>query len=680
MKIDNKTLLGALLGTALLMGLGSCTDQIKFGDSFLEKAPGGTVTSDTVFNSSEYALQFLTGCYSLQYYGLPYFSGSNSSGPQWASGNQSYWTGNCEAATDCWQLIFAKSVMYKSIYGGSLTSNDASNIFSYEKNNTWDLIHDCWTYIENVNRVPDMSADIKGRTVAEAKCLIASAYFQMFRAYGGLPIVDHNISVNQDLSTRTRSSVATTVDFIVGLLDDAINTSSFPWQYNDDDLSTLTGRWTKAAAMALKCKVLQYAASPLFNSEKPYYSGTYTMDQDSLVWYGNYSKDRWTRCRKACDDFFNALATNGKYALVQPTASTQDAYRYAFRCGYFNRNSSELLLSVRVLGSKDSKNFWQSQCTGERQGYDATQEYVEMFPWADGTPFKWEESAALKPTADKSLQHMFIKGDTVASKQQLQNRTYTRDPRLYETVEVNGDLYGANISNGKMSGANCEMWIGGSLAGTGPKTQSGAYGTSYCHIKFVVDKGFSAYLRQYYQWGLIRLSDLYLTYAEALLQSDQNFTKALEYVDAVRARVGLKGLAACNPTENLTSNKDQLLNEILRERACELGFEDSRYWDLVRYKRSDIFSKKLHMLKIYRLVKGENGAWTRSETKWYDSDRKTAKKGTPAYYEPSYFDFEKAEITSGARDWWNGYDVKWFLMPFPQAEVNKGYITQNPGW
>lgn len=661
--------------------LGACTDQIKFGDSFLEKAPGNTVTADTVFNKSEYALQFLTGVYADQFYGLPTWSGSNSSGPRWASSNMSYWTGNSEDATDLYQHLFARSTVYSQIYTGILTSASKANLFSFNNNMCWELIHAAWTYIENVDRVPDMTDDVKARTKAEAKCLIAETYYHLFRAYGGLPILDHNIGVNEDLLANTRASVESTVNFIVGLLDDAINTSQLPWQYADDELSTMTGRWTKAGAMALKCKVLQFAASPLFNADQPYYSGKYTMENDSVVWYGNYSKERWTRCRQACDDFFNALASNGKYSLVQPTAQTQDAYRYAFRSGYFNRNSTEILHSVRIFDSYDrSQNGWQSQCTGDRQAHGPTEEYVEMFPWSDGTPFNWSDSEKKAPGDIHSLQHMFIKGDTVAGQSQLQNRVYTRDPRLYETVEVNGDLYTANISNGKMSGWNCEMWVGGTLAGQGPKNQTGAYGTGYCHLKFVVDKGFSAYLRQEYQWPLLRLSDLYLTYAEALVQADGNNTKALQYVDAVRARVGLKGLAECNPSENLTSNKDNLLNEIMRERACELGFENSRYWDLTRYKRSDIFESPLHSLRIYRLVKNSSGEWERSESKWYDGDRKGAKEGTASFYEPSYFDFERPTIKTGARSWWDGYDVKWYLMPFPQSEVNKGYILQNPGW
>jgi hypothetical protein len=52
-------------------GFGACTDRLSFGNDFLEKAPGGTVTADTVFTNAEYTRQFLAGIYSRQYYALP---------------------------------------------------------------------------------------------------------------------------------------------------------------------------------------------------------------------------------------------------------------------------------------------------------------------------------------------------------------------------------------------------------------------------------------------------------------------------------------------------------------------------------------------------------------------------------------------------------------------------------
>lgn len=78
MKLNNifrGIVLSAVIGSAVT----GCTEQIKFGDSFIEKTPGGDVTIDTIFNSAEYTQQFLTGIYKNQYYGLPFKAGDGNS-------------------------------------------------------------------------------------------------------------------------------------------------------------------------------------------------------------------------------------------------------------------------------------------------------------------------------------------------------------------------------------------------------------------------------------------------------------------------------------------------------------------------------------------------------------------------------------------------------------------------
>ena len=51
MKIRNKSIL--VMATCMsISALFSCVDDVKFGDAFLEKAPGGSVTKDTVFNNA----------------------------------------------------------------------------------------------------------------------------------------------------------------------------------------------------------------------------------------------------------------------------------------------------------------------------------------------------------------------------------------------------------------------------------------------------------------------------------------------------------------------------------------------------------------------------------------------------------------------------------------------------
>lgn len=80
----------------------------------------------------------------------------------------------------------------------------------------------------------------------------------------------------------------------------------------------------------------------------------------------------------------------------------------------------------------------------------------------------------------------------------------------------------------------------------------------------------------------------------------------------------------------------------------------------------------------------ETGEWERSETKWTDGDKKTDSDDPTAsgFYEPTHFDYERFELTQPVRlAWTNGFDPKWYLFPFPQTEINKGYgLVQNPGW
>ena len=71
MKLYNKLFAGVLGMVVGASAITSCTDNIAFGNAFLEKPAGSTVTKDTVFNSAVYTEQFLNAIYALQYYGLP---------------------------------------------------------------------------------------------------------------------------------------------------------------------------------------------------------------------------------------------------------------------------------------------------------------------------------------------------------------------------------------------------------------------------------------------------------------------------------------------------------------------------------------------------------------------------------------------------------------------------------
>lgn len=672
-----------LIGLAAIasLGIGSgCTDKLAFGDSFLEKAPGGTVTADTVFNNAEYTKYYLASIYSYQYYNLPV--GASNLRPQFVN----WFKGMPDALGDTHVLTYASSAIYSGYYNGMLTSNDR-NVYPYNEMHIFENIRACYNLMENIDRVPDLSEKEKACMVDEAKCLLAWNYLCTLRFYGGLPIVK-GLYNGTESEYQGRATLKETVDFILGLLNEVIEAKNLPWGYNDSAvLAAEAGRWTLAGAMGAKIQLLQFIASPLFNSDKPYYEGSSaSVSADfnpEFVWLGGYEASRWSDLKKACDDFFNALNANGVYHLVVPEGNTAQDYAYAFRSAYFMQDSPELIHQVRIstypasggtyswfnYGYGDTDN---GSNLNERLSYTPTQEFVEMFPWADGTPFDWD-----KTKAEGKLDEMFVKGERVEGVQMLQNLEYTRDPRLYETVRCNSVPSVSEWSNGNRSGEPFEMYVGGSLAGQSPASQAAPYATGYANLKYLIGR---CAFRQYVQWSPITLPEMYLTYAEAIIQSGGSCTDALKYVDAVRARVGLGGLAECNPGKNLTSDKANLLEEILRERACEGALNMTRYLDMVRYKRADLFTKTLHGLRMYRLVDGE-----RSVQPWWSGDRTKAAKGSAAWYQPQKYEYEKYELSEWSRVWWNEtpatFNPKWYLQPFPIAEINKGYgLYQNPGW
>lgn len=581
----------------------ACTDNIAVGDSALDKATSSTATIDTVFNNAEYTRQFLVGIYSKQYYGLPYANGGTYM-PH--SGNP--YTGKMDALTDCWHLFWNGAAVYGQYYTGAMTATTNRSdgldgpLYSYDKEFQWYMIRAAHIFIDNADRAPeaDMSQEEKNRLKAEARCLMVDAFFNTFQHFGGIPIMDHVIETNEAANEYPRNTVEECVNWMISELDQAISESAFPWITSNP--ATMNGRWTKAGAMALKCKILQFAASPLLNPKdgKPYYSGA-SEDVKPFIMYTDASKyqERWDAFAKACDDFYNTLQSNGQYAMVEaaiPSSANTAAkkapyYRLAYRQGYFLNASTEVLHSVRVYGNDNmstARYGWHEWYSRDvpRNAYCPTHEYVEKFSWNDGEPFNWENAAkktysnqATEPeltteTAEdgsvkytvsnfvtnkltgsitrnaKSLHTMFVSGDVPAGGRQI-NTTLTRDPRLYEECIVNGQNMNLDWTTASMTGYPWELWYNGNDGGTGVLTQQNTmFGSGYGFNKYYLgtgvytnDQSADSY-RFPTQWVALSLPEFYLQYAEALvMRSAPDVEKAVQMVDKIRSRVGLPTMA-----------------------------------------------------------------------------------------------------------------------------------------
>ena len=284
--------------------LASCSD-IRFGDDFLGDHPESSgATLDEMFSSAVNADRVLTKAYTYLPYGLP-------------TGDRPYdklGVNILEAITDL-HYSFRNNMSDGPVnlyYNGALSSNIGTSdlqgreAYRFGSEPEYNAIRYAWIYIENADRIPDITSSARRERVAEAKMIIALAYAEMLRYMGGVPLLKHSVAANEEMH-YPRNTFAETVDYIVQLLDEAA--PALEWKASDTD----AGRMTKAGAMALKLRVLLFAASPTFNSATPYHAKA-----DAYSCYGNYDRERWGKAVEAGKAFSTSWIKTGNMNWSDP--------------------------------------------------------------------------------------------------------------------------------------------------------------------------------------------------------------------------------------------------------------------------------------------------------------------------------------------------------------------------
>lgn len=671
------TLIYIAIPLSVTVMVAGCSD-LRFADAFLEKAPGVDVTIDTIFSSKMYADRALVSVYATTRCGYPVH---NQAWPLGSGGKFEYEFPCSQIDNDVLDALTdlidsqctwggAYNMYYNGAYSAEAENGSHGVKFGFLPQTTdgsdmpletaWIGIRKAFLYINNVDRVPDMTDREKEIRKAECKVIVAMHYADMLRNFGGVPILTDAVEAgNEDNVNYVRQPVQAVADYIVGLCDEAARVLPITVSDSED------GHMTKASALGLKCRVLGFIASPLFNANRPYSEEKPSLrlgnvgkiaeeDIEKMYWLGGYDQSRWDDVVRACEEFFRE--TEGYYQLVQTSASdpTADDYRNAWNTSYADRGNGELLIQtgryMPTFGDTYLRcYFGPSNDHGNNgRGYGGgciTLNFVDMFPYADGHRADYRQWIK-----DNGRIH------------NLDNTPFTgRDPRLYETVMIVGDRF---------QGRPAEMWDDGKEHNA--RDEFRAY-TGFCSRKMLWDYNDETFMNRPTNYSYLRLAEIHLIYAEALNETG-NESKAIDELDKIRTRVGLPKLSE-NPEllaemqegKKLPAYDEPLMGnailreEILDERARELFFEEVRFYDMVRWKREDIFTKPLY--GIHMTV--ENGI--KDGDDWIIDDSFTLNFEDP---------FEL-----NARYWRKNWNPKWYLSALPPDEINKGYgLVQNPGW
>ncbi len=358
----------------------------------------------------------------------------------------------------------------------------------------------------------------------EARFLRAFYYFELIKRYGGVSIVKEPLTLETDFSVLKRNTLEECIQFIVEECDSVSQSGALPVSYNADNL----GRATKGAAMALKSRVLLYAASDLYNSSE--WTEGYTYPELISLPAGDRKK-RWEDAAKAAKDIID-LAEAG-YVLEKD---------YTIIGKTFDSKEMIFLRRSTASNSFEITNFPVGLPVGNGS-VNPTQNLVDAYEMkSDGSKFDWSNPS------------------------QASNPYYNRDPRLSFSILHNESLFNKTTL--------LEIYEGGEHG----KGLANATSTGY-YIRKFIDESLDLVQNRtsVHSWVFFRIAEIYLNYAEALNESDPGNSDILTYVNKTRQRTGVE-MPLITETDQ-TKVRERIRNE----RRVELAFEGHRLWDVRRW-------------------------------------------------------------------------------------------------
>ncbi|HEX8021285.1 MAG TPA: RagB/SusD family nutrient uptake outer membrane protein, partial [Mucilaginibacter sp.] len=343
--------------TLMIMALIMIVPVSSCKKSFLDVVPDNVSTIANAFVSQTEAEKYLFTCYSY----LP-----TETDPTYNVG--------LTAGDEVWVEDPANHIRSTNVLqlprGFQTSSDPIANYMNGTRDAAanYKAIRDCNVFIENVSdltKVRDLDIDTRERWIAEAQFLKAFYHFQMFRAYGPIPIIDKNLPIDasiDDIRVKRRP-VDEVVNYIAGLYDQAAAKLPLTIRNEGSEL----GRVTKAAALSMKAKLLVTAASPLFNGN-PDYSSFKNKDGEQLF-NPAFSVEKWQRAADACKAAIDFCESQNIRLYTFPTPTNPLSQTTMTQMGIRNAMSEkwneELIWGLTADNNINFNSFFQSMCAGQ---------------------------------------------------------------------------------------------------------------------------------------------------------------------------------------------------------------------------------------------------------------------------------------------------------------------------
>ena len=610
-----KKLKNIILSLILVLLLPACESDL------LDKTPLDSYSDVTVWSDPALASAYLSYCYHYLNYGLrAVMLGSVADEMPVGRGSSS-------------QPYNLGTISPDNL--GGAQGNPFFTHLSWSTGN-WQNVQRINIFLDNIDLIKDNypaseQAAVKAKTdvlKGEGLFLRAFVYHNFCRLYGGVPIMKTANKLGDDFGSLARATFEETVNFIAKDCDDAA--ALLPLKADQ-----VMGRATKEAALALKSRILLFAASDL------------TADGSAVSEIVGYKTSNRTALWTTAKNAAKAVIDLGTAKLADFGAPDQAAVAN----NYFRFFMAYTLASDEVIwGRMFLMSLGQTHRINQTNGPNGInnfgrngplQSMVDEYEMKDGSKF---------------FDHFEIDGSKNYKNKSTvfghENPYYDREPRFYANVLYDSALWQqrpANLQPRDPLGiyerrTHRTMNADGSFTDVfgldtrkGPLSPgNGCYG-GYLTKKFMDITSNGDVQNNQNIWIYMRYAEVLLNYAEACLELGET-DEAATYINMIRNRASLP---------DFTGD----IKEALRhERKIELYGEESRWYDIRRWKiLIETMTPPLGGIDILE-IKNLDGTYT-TTWKWI-----------------------KAHAD-------NKPDVKLYWIPIGTTEMKKApQLAQNPGY